>query len=192
MNPHRIGHTSPSLARCGVSFVSILEKKVSTVIKQVKVEISMMVGTRLSLSNNGLYHIQKAWQWRHMGVMVSQLDHLFNNLFKLTTKKTSKLRITCPLWGESMGDHGFPHRGPTMRKAFPRSDVIMGPMGRCRSKKAQTRLIDPHVHCWNIPWISIVHTYVNKCYSSYKIWIQNSKKSLINLRIKTPGKSSCW
>ena len=33
-----------------------------------------------------------------------QLDCLFNCLFNLTTKKTSKLHITGPLWGESTGD----------------------------------------------------------------------------------------
>ena len=37
-----------------------------------------------------------------------QLDCLFNNLFKLTLKKTSKLRISGPLWVESTRDWRIP------------------------------------------------------------------------------------
>ena len=42
----------------------------------------------------GLFELtQFTLQWRHMSVM-------FDNLFRITTKKTSKLRIASPFWGE--------------------------------------------------------------------------------------------
>ena len=54
------------------------------------------------LPDSSEYH--DALQWHHMSVMVSknhlQLDCLFISLFNVTTMK--KLRITGPLWGESM------------------------------------------------------------------------------------------
>ena len=37
-----------------------------------------------------------------------QFDLLFNNLFGLTTNKTSKLRIIVALWGEFTGDQWIP------------------------------------------------------------------------------------
>ena len=47
-----------------------------------------------------------------VSVMASQTignsNSLFNNLFKLTPKKPSKLRITISLWGESTGHRWFP------------------------------------------------------------------------------------
>ena len=44
-----------------------------------------------------------------------QLDYLISNLFRLPTKKSPKLCIVCPLWGET----------PMMRKAFSCHDDIM-------------------------------------------------------------------
>ena len=46
-------------------------------------------------------------KWRHVGDMVPQnhrrLDCLFNGLFALTLKETTKLQNTGPLWVESAG-----------------------------------------------------------------------------------------
>ena len=39
-----------------------------------------------------------------MGHGVSNLNGVFNNFLRLTTKKTRKRDITGPLWGESTGD----------------------------------------------------------------------------------------
>ena len=64
------------------------------------------------------------WQWCHMSVR-SQATWLFNSLLRLTAKKTSKLCITGPLWGESPVTSGSPHKGPVMWEAFPCHDIIM-------------------------------------------------------------------
>ena len=48
-----------------------------------------------------------------------QFNCLFNSLPRLTSKKTSKHRITDPLWGESTGYRWIPHKGPVTRRAFP-------------------------------------------------------------------------
>ena len=68
--------------------------------------------------------------WRHNerhGVSNHQpLDCLFYALFKLTSKKTSKVRVTGPLWGKiHRWPVNFPHKGPVTRKMFPFDDVIM-------------------------------------------------------------------
>ena len=47
-----------------------------------------------------------------------------NSSSRLTTKKTPKPVMTGPLWGKLLTDR-FPHRGPVMRKVFPRDQVIM-------------------------------------------------------------------
>ena len=55
-----------------------------------------------------------------------QLDGLSNYLFKLTSNKTTKIRVIGPLWGQSTGDRWIPlTEGPVMRKAYPLCDVIM-------------------------------------------------------------------
>ena len=43
---------------------------------------------------------------------------LFNSLFGLTTKKTSRQSVPAPLWGELMYYREFPYKGPVMRKCF--------------------------------------------------------------------------
>ena len=48
--------------------------------------------------------------WNHW-----QLHYLFNRLFKLKTKRTPKLCITDPLWGEFTVD--YLHKEPVMQKA---------------------------------------------------------------------------
>ena len=45
-----------------------------------------------------------------------QLEYFFNNLFRLSTKKTTKLHI---------GERDSPHKGPVMLTAFPHHGVIM-------------------------------------------------------------------
>ena len=68
-------------------------------------------------------------QWRHN-------DHdcvsnhqprgcLLNRLFRRTSKKTSKLRVTGLCVGNSPGPVNSPHKGPVTRKMFPFDDVIM-------------------------------------------------------------------
>ena len=55
-----------------------------------------------------------------------QLDGLSNYLFKLTSNKTTKIRVIGPLWGQSTGERWIPlTEGPVMRKAYPLCDVIM-------------------------------------------------------------------
>ena len=49
---------------------------------------------------------------RHVVSNQRQFDCLFNNLVKLTPKKTSKFSITGPLWVEYI--RRFPHKGPVM------------------------------------------------------------------------------
>ena len=81
------------------------------------------------------FHVKKSgsiwWtlQWRHN-------DHdcvsnhqprgcLLNRLFRRTSKKTSKLRVTGLCVGNSPGPVNSPHKGPVTRKMFPFDDVIM-------------------------------------------------------------------
>ena len=75
------------------------------------------------------------------------IDYLFNSWFRLTTKKTTNIRITSPLcyrW--------IPLRGTVIRKTFPCNDVTMG-----RSKSLCIILYD---------WLSmlLVGNYMNPGY----------------------------
>ena len=85
----------------------------ATVIKQVKVEIGMLVGDPVvSFKQWVIWSYSESMtvtsHGRHGVSNQGQLDHLFNSLFKLAVKKTPTFRITCPLWGESMDDPWFP------------------------------------------------------------------------------------
>ena len=53
-----------------------------------------------------------------------QLDCLLNNLFRPTTKKTPKLHITNPLWGESNDHRLIPSKGAIHADRFPYHDII--------------------------------------------------------------------
>ena len=68
-------------------------------------------------------------QWRHNehdGVSNHQRHGcLLNRLFRRTSKKTSKLRVTGLCAGNSPGTGEFPHKGPVTRKMFLFGDVIM-------------------------------------------------------------------
>ena len=67
--------------------------------------------------------------WRHNdhdGVSNHQPHGcLLNRLFRRTSKKTSKLRVTGLCVGNSPGPVNPPHKGPVTRKMFPFYDVIM-------------------------------------------------------------------
>ena len=69
----------------------------------------------------------KTLLWCHMSIVSNhrQLDCLFNSLFWLTWKKTSKSRNTGPFWGNPPVTGGSPHKGPVMRKAFPCHDAFI-------------------------------------------------------------------
>ena len=68
-------------------------------------------------------------RWRHNdhdGVSNHQPHGcLFNRLFRLKSKKTSKLGVTGLCVGNSPGPVNSPHKGPVTRKMFPFDDVIM-------------------------------------------------------------------
>ena len=68
-------------------------------------------------------------QWRHDdndGVSNHQPHGcLLNRLFRRSSKKTSKLRVTGLCVGNSPGPVNSPHKGPVTRKMFPFDDVIM-------------------------------------------------------------------
>ena len=70
-----------------------------------------------------------ALQWRHNGrdcVSNQQpRDCLLKRLFRLRSKKTSKLRVTGLCAGKSPGPVNSPHKWPVTRKMFPFYDVIM-------------------------------------------------------------------
>ena len=67
--------------------------------------------------------------WRHNdqdSVSNHQPDEcLLNRLFRRTSRKTSKLRVTGLCVGNSPGPVNSPHKGPVTRKMFPFDDVIM-------------------------------------------------------------------
>ena len=67
--------------------------------------------------------------WRHNGHDSVSNHHshdcLLNRLFRLTSKETSKLRVTGLCVGNSPGPVNSPHKGPVTRKMFPFDDVIM-------------------------------------------------------------------
>ena len=53
-------------------------------------------------------------------------DCLLNYLFRRTSKKTSKLRVSLAIvWGIHRGPVNSPHKWPVTRKMFPFYDVIM-------------------------------------------------------------------
>ena len=68
-------------------------------------------------------------EWRHNGrdcVSNHQpRDGLLNRLFRLRSKKTSKLRVTGLCAGNSPGPVNSPHKWPVTRKMFPFNDVII-------------------------------------------------------------------
>ena len=56
---------------------------------------------------------------RHGVANRRQFECLFNSLFRLYLKKTSKLSLSCPLWGESIGDRCIPlKKDPSCKTAL--------------------------------------------------------------------------
>ena len=55
---------------------------------------------------------------------------LLKRLFRRTSKKTSKFRVTGLCVGNSPGPVNSPHKGPFTRKIFPFDEVIMSQMTR--------------------------------------------------------------
>ena len=76
---------------------------------------------------------ERTLQWRHNGrdcVSNQQpRDCLVKRLFRLRSKKTSKLRVTGLCAGNSPGPVNSPHKWPVTRKMFPFDDVIMNTNG---------------------------------------------------------------
>ena len=74
--------------------------------------------------------VDRALHWRHNDhhSVSNHQPHgcLLNRLFRPTSKKTSKLRVTGLCAGNSPGPVNSPHKGPVTRKMFPFDDVIMG------------------------------------------------------------------
>ena len=66
-----------------------------------------------------------------MTILLSQITDnfavFFNRSFKRTSRKTSKLRVTCLCEGNPPWPVDSPHNGPVKRKIFPFDDVIMSP-----------------------------------------------------------------
>ena len=76
-----------------------------------------------------MQHWDKTLRWRHNdhdgGSNHQPHGCLLNRLFRLKSKKTSKLRVTGLCVGNSPGPVNSPHKGPVTRKMFPFDDVIM-------------------------------------------------------------------
>ena len=74
-------------------------------------------------------HIWHTKQWRHNGRDgVSNHQHrdsLLNYLLRRGSKKTSKPRITCFVWGIHLSPVNSPHKWPVTQKMFPFDEVIM-------------------------------------------------------------------
>ena len=89
-----------------LSFVLVVEETVDTPV------FWRAMGVRWYHCNKG-----KALQWRHNehdgGSNHRRLDGLLNRLLRRSSKKTSKFRVTGPLWGE-------------FTRLFSFDDVIMG------------------------------------------------------------------
>ena len=87
---------------------------------------------RASSIKIGLIH-RGPLEWRHNerdGVSNHRrLVCLLNRLFRCTSKKTSKLRVTGLCEGNSPVVGGCLHKGPVTRKMFPFNDVIMRSKG---------------------------------------------------------------
>ena len=80
----------------------------------------------------GMYVNKLHWRHNdHDGVSNHQPHGcLLNRLFRRSSKKTSKLRVTGLCVGISPGPVNSPHKGPVTRKMFLFDDVIMGKVVR--------------------------------------------------------------
>ena len=75
-------------------------------------------------------------------------DCLLNRLFRLRSKKTSKLRVTSLCAGNSPGPVNSPHKWPVTRKMFPFDDVIMKMTFFFKLIRGHFSLIGPAIRMW--------------------------------------------
>ena len=87
--------------------------------------------TQLDNQNTKHSHVmyREALQWRHYerdGVSNHQfLDCLLKRLFRRSSKKKSKFRVTGLSEGNPLATGGFLHKGPVKQKMFRLDDSIM-------------------------------------------------------------------
>ena len=78
-------------------------------------------------------------QWRQMSSKTSghlPLDCFLISIFvQADIKGSIKAPHQCLFWGETAVTDGFPHKGPMMRKVFPRHDVVMAKLAWMMSYK---------------------------------------------------------
>ena len=97
--------------------------------------VSLLLAGSSSHGDNEVYlqWIPRALQWRHNernGVSNHQrLDYLLNCLFRLKSKKTSKVHVSGLCEGKHQWPVDSPHKRPVTRKMFPFGDVIMARVG---------------------------------------------------------------
>ena len=89
----------------------------------------------LWLANSKFYHLLQGYftatgamkwlplKWHHYGRDGVSNHCLFNRLFRLRSKKTSKLRVTGLCVGNWPGPVKSPHKGPVTWKMFPFDDI---------------------------------------------------------------------
>ena len=110
-------------------------------------------------------------QWRHNGRdCVPKSPALLNRLFRLRSKKTSKLRVTGLCAGNSPGLVNSPHKRPVTRKMFPFDDVIMSSNGRYAI--TQTNGDRFHWRIYASPGVDVLipHTCHLASFSRWLVW----------------------
>ena len=92
--------------------------------------------------------------WARWRLNQRRLDCLPKRLFRRTSKKTSKLRVTGLVRGIHRWPVNSPHKGPVTRKMFPFTDVIICHLIVELSWKIWINLLcfvdtNPHVNIWS-------------------------------------------
>ena len=113
---------------------------------------------------------------------------LFNSLLDLTPKKTSKLHIIGPLWGDSISDWWVPNtKGPHIAKFM---GPTWGPPGSCRSQMGpnlapwpcyQGQWYGKHFHATMSCWVNPILPNTNKItpQGSLRVWAQPMRGDII-------------
>ena len=123
-----------------------------------------------------IYSIPLRWRHNdHTGVSNHQPHGcLLNRLFRLRSKKTSKLRVTGLCAGNSPGPVNSPHKGPVTRKMFPFDDVIMHGHIHGRSWKYLGHWYYSPPNWCQISWITqILHGH--RFFIRAKAWLGRAK-----------------
>ena len=123
-----------------------------------------------------IYSIPLRWRHNdHTGVSNHQPHGcLLNRLFRLRSKKTSKLRVTGLCAGNSPGPVNSPHKGPVTRKIFPFDDVIMHGHIHGRSWKYLGHWYYSPPNWCQISWITqILHGH--RFFIRAKAWLGRAK-----------------